>query len=565
MYSYAIIDTRKKLTLYKSRIWTAISLLLVIVIAIAASNDANLSYATECPNISSSTFDSDGDGITDVIEINGVDINNDGQSEFLLDSSDPCHKDIFLEIDYMENHQPKMQAIQNVENAFANAPVANPDGRTGINLHILVDNSTVIEHQDQIRINCDGYWSSFNQIQKFGTQDERQNSDIVDAKRSVYYYGIFIHTYSSNRGSSGCADYNSRNLVVSLGYDAIWAQEGNPLHRVGSRDQQEGTLMHELGHLLNIWHGGATRPDVYKPNYLSVMNYNFQFSTPVGTRPLDYSKCALPTLNENLLNESEGIGNDCSADSSTWVGWHNLRGETRCRPDTLADTDGTPVDYDGDNNFNETLIQDINCDRQLTELRSQNDWHSITYVNGANGNPNNISSSGLAATGENISETAPLIEKSAQDVEADLIRLALDLNETIYEVPDSSFNVPAAPIVVANLTLDLSNATMGGIGVQSDPVKELKGFLGSIIGDPNNPSAGIGAQETLLSLMATENWDGAANLLSEIDSILVKLPTNGTRGGASVEDEPLLREAQAQQEINRKIVNFQAVLANLED
>jgi hypothetical protein len=77
-----------------------------------------------------------------------------------------------------------------------------------------------------------------------------------------------------------------------------------------------GTFMHELGHNLGLHHGGDEDVN-YKPNYLSVMNYDFQFSgipygaTPGSTRPvgfrLDYSDVALPTLDENHLDENLGL------------------------------------------------------------------------------------------------------------------------------------------------------------------------------------------------------------------------------------------------------------------
>jgi hypothetical protein len=69
---------------------------------------------------------------------------------------------------------------------------------------------------------------------------------------------------------------------------------------------QAGTLMHELGHNLNLDHGG--KDDINcKPNYLSVMNYAFQFPDPIANRPLDYSRSLLTTLKEKNLNESLGI------------------------------------------------------------------------------------------------------------------------------------------------------------------------------------------------------------------------------------------------------------------
>jgi hypothetical protein len=46
----------------------------------------------------------------------------------------------------------------------------------------------------------------------------------------------------------------------------------------GNRFQQAGTFMHELGHTLGLRHGGNEDTPEYKPNYLSVMNYMWQFA-----------------------------------------------------------------------------------------------------------------------------------------------------------------------------------------------------------------------------------------------------------------------------------------------
>ena len=67
--------------------------------------------------------------------------------------ANPLRKDIFVEIDYMEDlapcivgsctvghtHRPKKEAIDLVVQAFARAPVTNPNGSPGIALHVLID------------------------------------------------------------------------------------------------------------------------------------------------------------------------------------------------------------------------------------------------------------------------------------------------------------------------------------------------------------------------------------------------------------------------------------------
>src|SRR5262249_45104370 len=81
------------------------------------------------------------------------------------------------------------------------------------------------------------------------------------------------------------------------------------------------TFMHELGHSLNLHHGGG-EDDNFKPNYMSIMSYSRQFNNSgksVGipgitdgsivrtNRLLDYSRTQLDALNEDDLDESIGI------------------------------------------------------------------------------------------------------------------------------------------------------------------------------------------------------------------------------------------------------------------
>src|SRR5262249_5302223 len=67
-----------------------------------------------------------------------VDMNGNGAFD-AGECASPTHKDIFIEADYMQFHKPDAVAMTNVVNAFANAPVNNPDGTTGIRLHIQID------------------------------------------------------------------------------------------------------------------------------------------------------------------------------------------------------------------------------------------------------------------------------------------------------------------------------------------------------------------------------------------------------------------------------------------
>ena len=86
--------------------------------------------------------DTDGDGLWDDWETTGIDTNGDGVIDLVLPGANPLHKDVYVEIDYMDcavsggdcatadthSHRPKAPAIAAVVAAFANANVSNPDG-----------------------------------------------------------------------------------------------------------------------------------------------------------------------------------------------------------------------------------------------------------------------------------------------------------------------------------------------------------------------------------------------------------------------------------------------------
>jgi hypothetical protein len=216
-------------------------------------------------------------------------------------------KDIYLEIDYRGHHIPLAGVTAAVTTAFANSGVANyPGYAPGIQLHIFVNENMGNPGGDP----CTDM-STFGSIKNtwFGfSPSERSNPTLMAAKRQTFHYGIFIHSQClpALPGSSGSSEIRGNDLAVSLGSFA---------GGIGSAAEQKGTLMHELGHNLGLLHGGNNDINC-KPNYLSVMNWAFQFPT-YAINPLDYSKNAWLGLDENDLSEPAGIG---TADYQTAIG-----------------------------------------------------------------------------------------------------------------------------------------------------------------------------------------------------------------------------------------------------
>ena len=302
-----------------------------------------LLFPAACDQVTGSTPDADGDGLLDCwedgsfwsdhlpgISVDGtysagrdpasravtlcVDMN--GNNTFDAgECASPSHKDIFVEINYMQFHKPDPVAMNNVVAAFANAPVSNPDSTNGIRLHLQFKDETTsppLAHADRTGLTpctpaaaaADADFDALKAA-SFGTAAERADATGVklNARRNAFHNVVFVHNQAgAGNTASGCAEILGNDLMVSLGSFAV--VNG---HNVGSTDQQGGTFMHELGHNLSLRHGGFENLNC-KPNYTSVMNYSYQFSSPLNPRPLDYSRQALMTLNESSLNEALGVG-----------------------------------------------------------------------------------------------------------------------------------------------------------------------------------------------------------------------------------------------------------------
>jgi hypothetical protein len=212
------------------------------------------------------------------------------------------HKDIYVEIDYLNGFRPNDDAIKKVIRAFGNAPITTNTNTdefnhlNGITLHLVVDEP--LTHVPQLNIwqdptsqcgtgdDCNSD-NDFRHIKEgtlgsitdghFGTASEHVSGGgtKLNMKHYVYHYGIFADSIGAPCGPSGIAEVRGNDFIVSLGCGFT--------EPAGSINEQAGTFMHELGHNLNLDHGGArsTNPPVSstdysmncKPNYLSVMNY----------------------------------------------------------------------------------------------------------------------------------------------------------------------------------------------------------------------------------------------------------------------------------------------------
>ena len=355
------------------------------------------------------SVDTDGDGLLDDWETDGLTV--DGEFVDLpAMGADPQHKDIFVEIDFMgnggapmHNHAPDPDAIQEIVDAFDNAPVSNPDGLSGVHLHVdfgpgspltwgsaatwgALSEGNGLGHAANIST-CDdsGFsWDGF---------DTLKNSNFEDSREAIFHYNIWGHSMcssksgtsgSSRNGSSATFGEGASDFIVSLGE---WPE---PPALNATEDQQAGTFMHELGHNLGLRHGGPDH-DLWKPNYLSVMNYSFQ------TRGLminsteghfDYSRYDLPNLVEFKLNEAKGIGIPTAIKNT--IGTRYFCGQDNMQIDWDARTvdwncDGDATDNGVSRNINEGVWW--SNDPTVDTLTTHNDWINLVFSGGAIGAP----------------------------------------------------------------------------------------------------------------------------------------------------------------------------------
>jgi hypothetical protein len=201
------------------------------------------------------------------------------------------------------------------------------------------------------------------------------------------------------------------------------------------------TLMHELGHALGLHHGG--RDDINgKPNYLSVMNYTFQFRDLVADRPLDYSRWALPPLDEHALIDANGIlgGVDPAVRSAVTSEWpttgfaqHLLKGGMRACQLATAPTAG-PIQWDLLNpGFGFGPIRQCDSTPLIDNLTSNDDWADLRYS--FRDQPGALSGAGAPSEPEQTDEQ--ILERAAT---SDTNRNGVnDLADACREAPGSQF------------------------------------------------------------------------------------------------------------------------------
>jgi len=319
-------------------------------------------------------LDTDGDGLPDDWELRGYDADGDGVVDVDLPAlgADPRHQDLFVEMDSMPGLRPPLGVLDRITAVFASAPVANPDGTTGIRIHLdggAYPGTTAYDlggaGQVPLDTNLSPYTTEIRAL---------RSAHFAPARAEVFRYMVWADRYGDGCSSGVALGIPSDTFVVTLGDTCSWAR---------TADQMVGTFVHELGHTLGLRHGGVDDTH-YKPNYLSVMNYSFQLAgvpRTTGASYFGYSDDAHAVLDERALTESRGLGLSAAGWRTTWY----------CPGSGTARTSGDAaggIDWNCNGSVSTgtgAVRADLNKNGQVGRLTAQDNWAHLQFRGGTVG------------------------------------------------------------------------------------------------------------------------------------------------------------------------------------
>lgn len=311
-----------------------------------------------------SNADTDGDGLSDGNEVLGTLAGLDLPALGV----DPRRKDILLEYDWYvdaseagstahcpastsHSHRPLQASLDIVTAMFADAPVSNPDGTTGINIiHDVGQGAPFTGGSQVFDPDGDGILPGDTYSAQF---DAHYSLDFAQNRRGYFHYVLLPHRYlapDNGLAYSGIAELTDGQMrdefIVSL-----YCQRSvrNVAH----------TIAHELGHNLGLHHGGDDDCN-HKPNYNSIMNYRYQFpgvdidcDVLADEGPADFSSGNRAVLDENALDERTGV---CGGVPFDWNGANGIE------PLVQADINA------------QAALQPVLCGGVLSVLSDHDDW-----------------------------------------------------------------------------------------------------------------------------------------------------------------------------------------------
>lgn len=339
-------------------------------------------------------IDSDGDGLYDDWEINGIDIERDGTIDLHLEKmgADPNVPDIFIEVDWMVQPSENVLFIKTQQELSLAPPaeamrmVYEAFKKHNINLHIDVGPDST----DFVTGKKWGSLSGGNEIPyqaniELGENYENwnylvENNFDVEKRSMAFKHALFINEFGGTSISGISCGIPAQYFIVA---NQKWLRDtGNT--------GIAGTFMHELGHTLGLSHGGhmidgTNNHLLYKPNYLSIMNYLFQTSGLAGTNEVNYSEYTLPSLDENSLSESAGVDPN-GITKGSGLGTKIKNGSFFIFDKTIVPIANQSIDFNNTLSIdNKNIKLDLNDDNEKTLLTSSKDWEHLIFNGGAIG------------------------------------------------------------------------------------------------------------------------------------------------------------------------------------
>ncbi len=160
--------------------------------------------------------DTDGDGLRDGDEVLGT----IGGLNLPAIGVNPRRKDVLIEHDWADDstdcaahtHKPTTFVLEQLRQAFANAPVPNPNGQTGINVISDIGQGGQLSGANLISIP-----NGTIQGDIFGADFANYKAaNFVPSRLGYFHYAIHAHRYSANPGSSGYAEIVGDDFLVTL-------------------------------------------------------------------------------------------------------------------------------------------------------------------------------------------------------------------------------------------------------------------------------------------------------------------------------------------------------------
>jgi hypothetical protein len=145
------------------------------------------------PAVDEPEKDTSGDGFSDQLLLNAD----------VFDGADPLRKNVFVEVDYERGIPRKSveKRMREMQEVFADAPVRNPDGSMGIDVHYVVS--------DEIEI--DG---SLARDEMFTFRDEH-----FDRALKGYFYMVFVENLEEVLGAAA----GVANVMITENTPNDWA------------------------------------------------------------------------------------------------------------------------------------------------------------------------------------------------------------------------------------------------------------------------------------------------------------------------------------------------------